>query len=202
MKQLPPLVEVRLKEMPRGLREHVECVRDIARRLAERHGVDLERVDLAAAAHDLARALKAEALLKEAKRYRLRLHPVERHKPVLLHGAVSSLWLQHEAGVKNGDVLEAVRWHTTGHRGIGQVAKVVFLADKLDPQKVARYPYLDKISSLAKESLDRALVEFLDLELVDFLKQGYLIHPGSLELRNELMAKLNAEKEDSTGVMP
>ena len=190
MTPIPPPIAARLEALPEGLREHIQRTRQVARELAERHGVDAAKADLGAAAHDLARALKGDALLEQARRHRYRVQPVERHTPVLLHGPVAALWLKHEDGVSDPEVLEAVRWHSTGRRGMGPVAKVVFLADKLDPQKVQRYPYLERIHSLAQRSLDQAMLEFLGHELEYLLQQGRLIHPASVELRNELMIGL------------
>ena len=183
-------MERRLLRLPAGLRQHVQRARTVAGRLAAIHGIDVAQADLGTAAHDLARALKEPSLLEEARRYGLDLHPVEVHTPLLLHGPVASLWLRHEDGVEDEEVLEAVRWHSTGRKGMGPVAKVVFLADKLDPEKVRRRPHLERIAALAEESLDRALLKFLNEELAGFLRWGDLIHPASVELRNELMLKL------------
>ena len=190
MTPLPPPIAERLEALPEGLRQHIERTREVARELARRHSVDATKADLGAAAHDLARALRGDALLEQATRYRYRLHPVERHTPVLLHGPVAALWLEHEGDFSDPEVLEAVRWHSTGRRGMGPVAKVVFLADKLDPQKVQRYPYLEEIRDQAQESLDRAVLELLNHELEYLLGQGRLIHPMSVELRNQLMIGL------------
>ena len=187
MPQLPRSLQDRLQRLPKGLLEHVERAREIGRDLAQRHGVDAERVDLGLAGHDVARALTGEALLEQARRYGLRVQPIQRAAPVLLHGPVAARWLQREDGVSDRQVLDAVRWHTTGSKGMGQVEKVVFLADKLDPLKATRYPYLERVRSLAREGLDQALLEFLNHELAYFLSRGHLIHPASLELRNALM---------------
>ena len=105
-------------------------------------------VDFAVAAHDLARAMKPDGLLSEAGRLGLDVHAIEERHPVLLHGAVAACWLEHEGCLADPDVLEAVRWHTTGRRGMGEVAKVVFLADKLDPVKVKHYAYLEGLPPL------------------------------------------------------
>ena len=187
MTVLPEAVEDRLSELPPGLKEHIECVRDIARGLASLHDVDVDRVDLAAAAHDLARALGNDALLESARGYGIELSPVALGKPVLLHGPVAAKWLDGPGGIVDTEVLEAVRCHTSGRAGMGRIAKLVFLADKLDPSKLKRYPFQDEVASLAREDLDHALLRFLDLELVDFLERGYLVEPSTIELRNELM---------------
>ena len=169
-----------------GLREHVERVRQEAARLDVHYGMDLPQVDLAAAAHDLARALDGPTLLAEARRFGARVHPVERAEPLLLHGRVAALWLQNEDGIADVEVLQAVTWHTTGRKGMGPLAKVVFLADKMDPSKSSRYPYIDVVRVLATQNLDQALLTFLDHQIKDSVQRGWLIHPATLGLSNEL----------------
>ncbi len=184
--RLPRCVSSRLDALPAGLRDHVERVRDIGRRLALHHGLDAELVDLGLAAHDLARALDGAELIERAEAIGIAPSAVERRLPVLLHGPLAAAELEND-GLGDTQVLESVRWHTTGHRGMGDVAKVVFLADKLDPQKARRYPYLGEIDRLAQNSLDSAISRFLELSTTDYLRQGRLIHPESIEFRNELL---------------
>ena len=188
MAGLPASIEARIGRLPSGLRQHLAQTRRMARELARQHGIDEDKADLGAACHDLARLLKAGDLIEQAQRYGLGIHPVELASPVLLHGPVAALWLEHEDGVEDSEVLEAVRWHSTGREGMGSVAKVVFLADKLDPAKLKRYPQLERVAALVDESLDRAALEFVDLELDYFLKKAIAIHPATIELRNELLA--------------
>ncbi len=157
--------------------------------MAIRHCVDAETVDLGIAAHDLARALKSDTLLSEALSHGINPDIVERHEPLLLHGPVAAQWLEHDDQYENGPVIQAVRWHTTGFAGMGEVEKTVFLADKLDPNKVRRYPYLKKVQNLAISDLDSAIVEYIDRQIEFLLERGFLIHPASLEFRNHLIAR-------------
>ena len=75
---------------------------------------------------------------------------------------------------------------------MGPVAKTVFIADKLDPQKVYRYPWIDRVRALADSSLDRAMLEFLERQASDLLDRGELVHPRASEAREELKATLGA----------
>lgn len=187
MPELLPAVDRRLRVLPEGLRDHIERSREVGRELARRFGVDAKKVDLGVAAHDLARAMKPDDLLGEAGRLGLDVHPVERRHPVLLHGAVAAYLLEHEDGLSDTEVLEAVRWHTTGRRGMGEVAKVVFLADKLDPVKIEHHAYLEGVAAALENGLDDAILKLLDQELAYFIKEGLLVHPAGVELRNELI---------------
>ena len=189
---LPSEIEARLAELPTGLREHVERVRDVGRELAARHGVDQSLVDLGIAAHDLARGMKADALLAEALHVGVNVTLVERRAPVLLHGPVAARWIEQDGTHTHESVLQAVRWHTTGVPGMSRVARVVFLADKLDPHKVAEYPSLKKVEALAANSVDEALLEHLDRVIEHLLSRRLVIHPASLDLRNELVASLES----------
>lgn len=166
----------------------MERVREVGQELAIRYGVDAETVDTGIAAHDLARALKADALLSEAHSHGIDPGLVERREPLLLHGPVAAGWLEHDDRYDNDCVIQAVRWHTTGFPGMDKAAKTVFLADKLDPDKVRRYAYLEKVQSLAEDDLDTAIVEYLDRQIEYLLNRGMLIHPASLEFRNHLIA--------------
>lgn len=192
---IPEKIERRLEKLPEGLREHITRSREKGRCLARVHDVDEQAVDLGLAAHDLARALNPTELLEEAQRLGLEISSVERHAPILLHGAIAAEWVTREGSVSDANVLEAIRWHTTGASGMGAVAKAVFLGDKLDPQKIARTSYLKRVAVIAEVSLDGAILEFLSRQFEDFLKQGRIIHPEGVKLRNELIA-MSTEDSD------
>ena len=97
--------------------------------------------------------------------------------------------LKREDGLDDRSIHQAVYWHTTSHPALDQLGKVVFLADKLDPQKISYYPYLLELKKLAFEDLDRAVLEFLTRETMARVDRGELIHPAAVETRNYLLAK-------------
>ncbi len=184
------MVEAELAVLPRGLREHVDRVRATAAELADAWRLTTEEraaVDLAAAAHDLARHLPPESLLAEAKRLRISASTAERHAPILLHGPVAAQRLLHELGVTAPDVVEAVRYHTTGKPGMDRVAQAVFLADKVEPWKLQRRAELLRVHALAFRDPNHAIAAFLTEETAALLKRGALIHPLSMETRTHYL---------------
>jgi predicted HD superfamily hydrolase involved in NAD metabolism len=189
MSDLPDAIGARLRELPTGLRDHVERSRVVAQELAIRHGVDAVQVDTGVAAHDLARALSEPILLREAERLCLEVSFVERKQPLLLHGPVAAAWLSSEGGYDIGPILEAVEFHTTGRPSMADLSKVVFLADKLDPWKVERAPFLNRVAELARDDLDTAIVHYLDRTIERLVKDGQMVHPTAVEFRNHLLAR-------------
>ena len=183
-----PKLQALLLQLPIGLRQHAERVRDKALDLADWHGIDAVKVEEAAVAHDLARGMKGDELLTKARPYGLTPHPIAETVAILLHGLVAAEMLQRECGMEDEVVLEAVRWHTTFNSEMCPVAKVVFLADKLEPHKVDGHPFLVGIVGLAAEDLDAAVLSLLPEEISSMIKAGQLIDPAYLEGRNELLA--------------
>ncbi len=180
-------IAARVEALPHGLRRHIYRVQEVALELARRHGVDEEKARLGSLAHDVARAMKGEQLLSKANELEIPIHPVEAEVPVLLHGPVAAELLRRVDGVDDQDIYEAVYWHSTAHKGLGSAAKVVFLADKLDPEKAHRYSYFSELRDMAFQNMDKAIFEFLNRELISLLQQGSLLHPVSVEARNALV---------------
>ena len=178
-----------IRALPQGLQDHLERVRESARALATIHSVPLEAAELAALGHDICRALDDATLLTEAHAVGIAIHPVEERVPVLLHGPLAAHRLQRECGVTDTEVLEAVRWHSTSCADMGQVGLVVFLADKLDPDKAARNPLHEQLKKEAQENLEKAVADYLTAELSSLLAQGSLLHPASVEARNDLLMR-------------
>ena len=183
---LETLIIGRVDALPLGLREHVHRVVAIAVDLAGRHQLDKEKVRWGALAHDVARATKGDELLRQAQDLGIAVHPVEERVPLLLHGPVAAEMLKR-SGLEDQEIYDSVYWHSTAYVDLVPEAKVVFLADKLDPQKAQRYPYLGELGRTAVESLDRAILLFLDRELTTLIGQGSLVHPASVEARNQLL---------------
>lgn len=179
-----------MQSLPEGLQAHIYRVRDVALELAARHGIDLERAELGALAHDVCRAVPGDALLKMSAELGVEVTEVEQDFPILLHGPVGAELLRREEDLTDHGLYEAVRWHSTAHPSLDPLGKLVFLADKLDPQKAAIYPYQAKLRDMALESLDLALLEFLSREMATRLERGETVHPASVEARNSLILKL------------
>ena len=185
--ELPSDLQETLDALPTGLVEHIQRVRVIAVELAEGHKLDKVRVDFAAAAHDIARAESNHSLLAEAQTAGIPITNVDEDNPMLLHGPVGAERLRANLGVNDDEILEAVYWHTTALATMGSIAKVVYLADKMDLSKASRYPHIGHVRELASDNLDQAIVEFLKGDLIRLLGEGKMAHPSSIEALNGLL---------------
>ncbi|MDE2780525.1 MAG: bis(5'-nucleosyl)-tetraphosphatase (symmetrical) YqeK [Chloroflexota bacterium] len=189
-------IQQRVAALPAGLRAHIVRAQQVARELAPFHNVDPDRAALGILAHDVARAMPGRELIARATRFRLPIISVEENMPLLLHGPVGAEILRVEDGLAaqgdEADLYQAVYWHTTFHPTlVDELGKVVFLADKLDPNKRKRIPYQPEIMDLALENLDAAILEFLRRQVQDLTAAGREVHPVMLEARDALALRVS-----------
>ena len=177
----------RFASLPDKLQAHIFRVRDVGLDLAARHGIDEERAELAILGHDVARAARKSEILRQADRFGLSPLEIERKAPVMLHGPVGAELLRHEDGLDDGEILDAVRYHTTGHPSLTPLGLLVFIADKLEPNKIKSYPYQQELRHIANESLQQAVLEFLCRELALRLQRRRPVHPDSVAAINALL---------------
>ena len=185
---VPELLQTRLDNLPKGLQNHIDRVRKIARDLAAVHGINQDLAELTAAAHDVARATNPKFLLEEARRMGFQVNTVEIDAPMLLHGSVGAGWLAKEGTVNESQVLEGIRWHTTCHPDLSPMGQVVFLADKLDPFKVSKFPFHDRVRDAALHDLDGAVLAFLEGSIERHIALGEIVHPVEAETRRAMIA--------------
>ena len=176
-------------EVPTPMMAHIARVAALAERYVRRHGGDLALALRAAQGHDLLRAVPPSELLRRAEERGLDLLPPERERPVLLHGPLGALELAERFGVRDPAALHAVRHHTTGHPDYGPEAWAVFVADKVDPPKVAAWPALGRVLGLAERSLEAAALAWLDLTTERDRALGRESHPTALATREALAAR-------------
>lgn len=188
-----PDVTARLREavgaLPPGLRDHVYRVVHEARRLAHLHGIDGDRLELAALGHDLARTMSPEELLGAAEALGLDPDEVQRREPILLHGPLSAAIMASRFGIADAEVLAATRHHTTAAPGMGPLEKALFLADKIEVEEVRQDPDLAEVRRLAERDLDEAILKYLDLHLRWAAERGWPLHPNSVAARNDLLLR-------------
>ena len=121
---------------------HSRGVAGLSEALCARHGLDPLSGTIAGLAHDLCKELPAEeqrslfdAWLEsgdETARLMVR-GDGDYFSGQILHGPAVATLLSREYGVRDGDILEAVAWHTVGRPDMGLLAVIVYCADKMEP---------------------------------------------------------------------
>ena len=184
---LEDFIKTNLKE---SRYRHSLGVEEMAVKLARLHGADTEKAAFAGRYHDLAKNFDNETMDAYIRKYGLsdRLSG----NNALAHSKVGAAILEHEFGVKDEEILNAVRYHTTARKGMSLLEELIFVADVVEDNRT--YSDLDHYQDLAYRDLDRACLEILEYTIADLTSKNREIDTDTLEARDWVEHKIKEIK--------
>lgn len=160
---------------------HVLGVRKAAEELSAVYHEDAQKAVMAALLHDVMKEESGPSLV----RY-MRAHGEDPGALIqaeqVLHAPAGAIFARVEAGVEDADVLNAIRYHTTGRPGMSRLEKIVFLADLIEEGR--RHEGVDVLRVLARKDLDQGMFFALNENLRFLVSSNAPIVLESVEARN------------------
>lgn len=150
--------------------EHSLNVSERAAFLAEKYGADIEKARFAGLVHDICKGMTGEAQLAIIKEGGISLDPDTIKSPALWHSIAGSVYIQKELSVTDEDIINAVRYHTTGRAGMTVLEKVVYIADLTGADR--SYPDAGYVRRLAEISLEQCIAFSCRWILADVTSRG------------------------------
>ncbi|WNQ13411.1 bis(5'-nucleosyl)-tetraphosphatase (symmetrical) YqeK [Paenibacillus aurantius] len=178
------MMEAVRKQMPAKRWQHTLGVMESAVELAHRFGGDPEKADLAALLHDYCKYWPVEKQRQVIVDNRLPEELLSYEKP-LWHAPVGAFVVAEEFGIDDEEVLDAIRYHTSGRVGMSQLDKIICLADYIEPNR--DYPEVANLRRLAETSMEKALIAGFDSTIHYLLSKGEKVFPMTLMARNSLI---------------
>lgn len=154
--------------------EHSLGVERTAVALAHRYGADAAKAGLAGLLHDIT---KQKDNITLAKKYGI-IALTEK----TLHGPVAACWLKERGVVEDGEVLLAVKYHTTGRADMSLLEKIIYIADYIEPAR--DFEGVEELRREASKNLDRAVLLGLQVTLGHLLEKNGLIDADSVAAYN------------------
>ena len=139
--------------------------------LAMKYGENLETAELSGLLHDCAKELPEKKLIQICRDHGERISKMEYQNPFLLHGKAGACLARDKFGIDDANILNAIRYHTTGRPGMTLVEKIVFVADYIEPNR-KKADNLTELRRMAFENLDETVLRILEQTL------DYLIRTG------------------------
>jgi len=167
--------------------QHSIGVSKTAEEMAERFGGDKVKAGLAGLLHDAAREVPVADLLPRAQAFGIVVSDIEKAEPILLHAPISAKLAESKFDIHDAEILQAIFLHTTGGAHMSLLDKIIYLADVIEPGR--NFGGLEEIRAMAHSDLDKALLLALDQSIAYILEDGGLIHPATIEARNDLLIK-------------
>ena len=159
--------------------------------LAKIYGVQEEIAKKVGIAHDIAKEMTDEEMIEYAKANNIRIDEIETVKPSLLHGKIGADIAAKKYGFTE-DMVNAIKWHTTGRENMSMLEKIIYVADKTEENRKGTRFNLEKSRELSTQNIDETLI-FLMNEFITYnIKNEWLIHPETINARNYIL--LNESK--------
>lgn len=167
---------------------HTQLVRKKAIKLAKKLDLNLKKVEKAALLHDIAKN-KNELELKEIiKNSKWKIDQLELSIKPVLHAPAGAVMAEELFGVKDINILKAIRYHTLGHPEMGKIAQVIYAADFISEDR--DFAGLDEIRKKIEIDFEFGLY-LITTHIIKYqLKQNNIIHPNSNDLRNKLIKEV------------
>lgn len=154
--------------------EHSLEVEKTAVDLARRWGADEGKAGLAGLLHDVTKQMDNRAL---AEKYGI---PVLTEKT--LHGFTAAAYLEENGVVDDEDVLNAIRYHTTGRPGMTLLEKNIFVADYIEPLR--DFEGAELLRQVAQANLDHAVLLELSASICHVIEKKSLLDLQTVEAYN------------------
>lgn len=154
------LSEDEMKSVLKGrMNEHrFEHSMNVAKRavfLAEKYGADTEKAYFAGLIHDICKGIPQDEQLAIIKNEGVELDGDTLASPALWHSIAGAIYAEHELGVTDEDVLNAIRYHTSGRGGMSILEKVIYMADLTSAER--NYPDAEYTRSLTDKNLGEGI---------------------------------------------
>ena len=170
---------------------HTLGVEKVAIELAHKYGADMRKVRKGALLHDCSKQFSLE-----------KMHELcdcdetiafYGHLGELLHGFAGSVYAKKEFGITDEEILNSIRYHTIGRRGMSLVEKIIYVADAIEPSRTNEE--VETIRRLAFENIDEAIIHEVDRKMEFLIKKEAIIHPNTVDMRNWLLHKRESENK-------
>ena len=165
-------------------------------KLAYRHGVDTEKARMAALLHDCIK-LPNKELLEYCAEHCYDLTEEEKNNPYLIHSRLGAVLACEEYGVKDPEILQAIKNHTLGRVGMSMLDRIIYVADKIEPSR--DFEGVDEIRDIAYNDINRAMLLVMRHSADYTLKSGRAINPSTQAVMDYLADEIASNTEEQNG---
>lgn len=164
---------------------HSIGVCETAKKLAKINNADVKKAEIAGLVHDCAKCFSDEKLIEIAQKNDIEIDDVSSIQPNLLHGPVGACIAKEEFLIDDEEILNSIKYHTTGWENMSVLDKIIYLADYIEPNR--DFPKIYDIRRAAYDNIDEGLLLALNNSIEFVIKRGLLIDIKTIKARNSLI---------------
>lgn len=186
------MLETVKSRLPEKRFTHVLGVVETAIELAKEFNVSESKAEIAAILHDVAKFSDRDWMKSVIVSEKMDPLLLDYHAE-LWHAPVGAYLAKTEFGVEDEDVLNAIRYHTTGRADMSDLEKVVYIADLIEPNR--KFSGVEQLRQLKEQGLD-VMMEASVKHSIEFLvSKNQPVFPDSLKCYNYFVQQKGKVKE-------
>lgn len=168
---------------------HSVGVMEMCEKLAKIYKVDVEKAKIAGLLHDNAKEMSPEEMLDYVKKNNIEITEIEKINTPILHGKIGADIAKKKYGVDK-QIEDAIKYHTTTNIKMDTLAKILYVSDKIEMNRMSDEYNIQEEREVAKKDLDRAVLMIIDSNIESLIKKGKLIEQESIEIRNKILIEM------------
>ena len=164
---------------------HSVNVAEEAVALARLYGADERSACTAGILHDITKEISGEEQLQIMSEGGIILDDVQKNAKKLWHSISGSVYVRSRLGIENQDIVNAIRYHTTGRAGMSLLEKIIFIADFTAAER--KYNGVEIMREKSRQSLEDAMLYGLGYTIDELAQRRKAIHPDTVDAYNDII---------------
>lgn len=160
--------------------------------LAKKYGADTQKALVAGLLHDITKEEDLEVQKDYIKRDNPNLDTLYLSKSVY-HQISGSAYCKYELSIDDEDILNAIRFHTTGRANMSLLEKIIYVADLTSKER--NYPDVDVVREKAEKDLDDAILYSIKFVIKDLSQNSRAIDIDTIECYNQMIYNISLKEE-------
>ena len=160
---------------------HSKYVVKRALEYAEIYNVDKEMVKLCAIAHDIAKELTEDETKYYIDKYNIEFDEIEKINHNLWHSKIGAEICKNEFGFTN-DMVNAVKYHTTGRENMSMLEKIICLADATEETR--KYTDVQEYVDYVVKDINYKMFKISKLVIEILTSREEFIHVDTIKCYN------------------
>lgn len=166
---------------------HSLCVAESAKQLAHRYGADEEKAETAGILHDVMKESSLEEQLGIIEKAGMTITELEKGSKKFYHQISGAAYAKTVLGIEDSEILDAIRYHTTGRADMTLMDEIVYLADFISADR--DYKDVDIMRKMVDESKEKGLLYATGYTIKSVIKKQNVLHPDTVNAYNWLINK-------------
>ena len=164
---------------------HSLCVAESAKKLAKQYGADENKAAAAGILHDVMKEAPLDEQLEVIKKAGMQITELEKGQKKFYHQIAGAAFAKAELGIDDEEVLNAMRYHTTGRDNMSLMEQIIYLADFISDDR--DYKDVDIMRQKVEEGKEEGMLYATAYTIRSVVKKGKILHPDTVNAYNWLI---------------